>query len=102
MGLDERLEHEKICDRLVVRLQQSGRYDWIEKHIEYDKKKLHGEADVVAGTGNNVHYYEVKCRYNESSFYKANKQFKRFKKCADIIDIKFIYVTPQRVIRVRL
>jgi len=102
MSLEEQVEHDKVCDQLASRLKLSGRYDWIEKHVDYGKKKLHGEADIVAGTGNSIHYYEVKLRYNDSSFYKATKQFKRFDRCTDLMDVKFIYVTPQRVIRVRL
>ncbi len=102
MGIDDIIEHERIVNLLVDRLKASKRYTSIQKHVNYSNRRVHGEADVVAMTGENIHYYEVKIHFNESSEYKAHRQFKRFGMCADVVTPKYIYVTPVKVKRAYL
>lgn len=102
MSLEDYFAHEKIVDELVARLKKSKRYHTIQRHLMYGNRNKHGEADVVAFSANNIYYYEVKIHYNESSLYKAHKQFKRFGECVDLIQPNYIYVTPQRVMRIRI
>jgi Holliday junction resolvase-like predicted endonuclease len=100
LSIEDWVEHERIVDLLFRRLRSTGRYQSLQKHVEYGNRKVHGEADIVATTHGHVHYYEVKIHANASSFYNAIHQFKRFDRVVDMTKPKYIYVTPTQVRRV--
>lgn len=102
MSEEDQKLHELTVDALVARLKTTGTYDSIDKHFEYRKGGQLGEADVVATRGNAVHYYEVKCRANTTSYGHALEQFDKFRRLCNVLDAKFIYVTPTTVKRVYL
>lgn len=93
--------HESVVDTLVNRLQHSGRYKTLEKHLLYSACGLNGEADVIGTTNNgSVHYYEIKCRYHPNNYARAQAQFHKFSQVYPEFDLRFIYVTPTVVKRV--
>ncbi len=99
---DDTVLHESTIDALINRLQKGGRYTTIKRHYEYHKNTLWGEADVVAISPESIHYYEVKCRDHPNSYSRAVHQFVRFSAVCDMHPVKYIYVTPTSVRRVRL
>ena len=62
----------ELCDRI------RGSYDSVSMNVPVRaKKRLLGEADIIARKGNSVDIYEVKCSYRIT---KAKKQLKRLGK----------------------
>lgn len=104
----ERAKHQEMVDELVERLETSGRYDSIETKIwfhrpEKEKPDRDGEADVLAyHVGSDTyHFYEVKNNSTKNNFKKSRRQYKRFCRAFPERRMKGIYVSPQRVCRLR-
>lgn len=104
MTLDAKVRHENA----VIKL-----YQYLANHPEtHPNIMIHlpyfygargiGEADIVSETKGGLRYYEVKGHYHPNNFAKAREQFINFKKAYPNTDVKFIYVSPERVRRVYL
>ena len=76
--------HDRFIDDLVERLEISGRYDTIERNIEYAGRRVAGELDVyttcVVGPWYNVyhHYYEVKSNGTQQNIRHGKSQIRRW------------------------
>lgn len=97
--------HEETVDALAERLFNSGRYESIDKHVEYSRERVLGELDVQTTSFINQqyfhHYYEVKSRDTPAARKKAKIQFRRYQFNNPLKNVKGIYVTPTRVMRLR-
>lgn len=102
--------HDVVLDELVIRLAKKKSFLFINQHYKRitPEKSYEGEMDVMSirtVDGRQYHrYYEVKSRNTDRGYETAMKQFVRHKLAyADTgQDWKYIYVTPQRVERIRL
>lgn len=102
MTIDALIQHEEVVGALVKRLHASKKYYSILVHFEYFANGRQGEADVVALSEKATHYYEVKGKYHPNNYERALCQFKHFKQTNPVIPIKFIYVSSNKVERVRI
>ena len=108
----KKLTHQTLVDRLFDRLKDRPYIDEIYKNYVYDR----GECDILAKQGGYVYllpqsywvYYEVKSRYCERSYMKAEDQLFRFCTYPNFTFPKFdpdnedmtrygVLVTPQRI-----
>jgi hypothetical protein len=104
MTIDSMLRHEQTVAILYRRLANHPEVHtniFIHLPYFYDRRG-NGEADVVSETNGGLRYYEVKGHYHPNNFAKAKIQFANFKKAYPNTDVKFIYVSPERVRRVYL
>lgn len=90
------VKHNIITRQLEERLKTL--YPYVRRHEQYE----HGEYDVHCITRKGYHhYYEVKSRDTDAGFARALQQFKRHAQYNIGEPWKYIYVTPERVVRVR-
>lgn len=94
--------HNKLVDTTFDRLRSSGRYDSLQKYVEYHACKQHGECDILASNDKFINYYEMKCSNHPHAFERALAQFKRFKATHPMLHARFIYVTPKVTKRIYL
>lgn len=100
--IDDLVAHEKLVNKVFLRLMLTGRYQSLNKHVKYGRHGNTGECDIIAMTSNCIHYYEIKGHCHPRSYDRALAQFKRFKATHPIVDTKFIYVSDTKVKRVYL
>lgn len=93
-NLECKILHEGLVDKVFSRLQKTGKYHSLQKHVEYRVKPLNGECDILSTTQNFINYYEIKCSNHPRAYERALEQFKRFKATHPLLHTRFIYVTP--------
>lgn len=102
MCIEDLIRHDKLVDETHDRLVSKGRYNSIQKYVHYRTKEGAGELDIVASNNDFINYYEMKIHYCKQSREHAIKQFQRYKLTHPLLAVRFIYVTPTRVERIRL
>jgi len=102
-------KHDKVLDDLVCRLLKKPGFIFIEAPYvatTLEGKKVCGELDVFLIKNVNgkeyKRYYEVKSRNSATAWRKAMEQFKRHHYSHMKEDWKYIYVTPEKVERIRI
>lgn len=100
MTKKERSKHDRLCDLVAERLSGNERYKTVDTYVNYSRRGLVGELDVIAITWEGVqHVYEIKTSHNNRNYRRANTQFKRYCRAFPKKTIKGTYVTPSRVKR---
>jgi hypothetical protein len=90
--------HDKGVLNLEARLKEYGYKT--KKFVEYKKRGMAGELDVVAFRRGRCVYYEYKSRDCPQAWNRAVKQFERANKAlTPQYDMRFVYVTPTRIAR---
>lgn len=90
--------HDHVVKAVINRLESSGRYDWIEHHMDYRVGPVCGEVDVLAyiAATNTYHFYEIKSNNSYHLCKKADKQFNRYHQSHPNDTIKGVLVIPDR------
>ncbi len=94
--------HDMIVDELFNRLSKKGKPN-LQKNLIYCVEGVEGEVDILAHTKEtNIYYfYEVKTSYYRKSHSKALKQFSRYQRTHPEQNVKGIFVSPQKILRMR-
>ena len=92
-------KHDRIVNTTYQRLMKH--YVTLEKFLSYSNNGISGEIDIFAERGPWNHFYEIKSHYSHKSLARAKEQFARFRSAYPGLLIKGIYVTPERVLRLR-
>lgn len=103
-------KHDLVLEELIKRLAKHPGFLSIKQKYYTEHKEgfvLHGEYDVMKITKNSrgkrfFTYYEVKGRDSPIAYERALEQFKRHKHYHPDQDWKYVYVTDEKVKRVRL
>ncbi len=98
-----RAEHEKIVNSLVARLKQNNKYNAIGINISYNVNGIEGDVDVLTYNSDSktYHFYEVKVNYTSNTYSKALHQFKNYRKAYPERNVKGIFVSKDRVRRLK-
>jgi len=95
-------KHHNIQRDLVSRIREYGKY-YVKQNLDYSKDGYVGEVDVLARiqATDQYRFYEIKTTYSSKSFKKAKLQFRKYCNAYPDREVKGIYVTPQKICRLR-
>lgn len=95
------IKHDEILDCLEQRINGYDRYHKVFRNLEYKKDGLCGEVDLLVYDSKFDVWtmYEVKSCSKPSRIMKAWSQYNRFKAAFPEYEVKGVFVSPKKVMR---
>ena len=93
--------HDVILDCLEDRICGYNRYHKVFRNLEYERGDLKGEIDLLAYDAKHGvwHMYEVKSSNRPARLIKAWEQYTRFCKAFPEYEVKGVFVSPNKTMR---
>ena len=97
--------HDDLLNNLESRVRQAHKGARIQRNIEYgicpERRYPIGEIDLLRYSKQRLVMYEVKGNHSNVGYRKAKEQYKRFKRYLSPLEVVGVYVTPERIKRLK-